>query len=607
MKRLLACACTLALSLGMLAVCAPLAASAASPFAFNGSMSEETLLQYCSRAVTFEGLCGEGGDENMLIKEDIRMLQRTGAKLVSRAALFAWNSTTAEQVQKHYAYAEKTAAMVHEADPEIILEAFVAEIVRKSYVENISIPAWVFEAFGHTPENRNFRFEDIINKEKGPDYWGANAGYPDYSNQETLYWYYYCIRRYIDIGFECIHIQENDEQDLSEIANVDKLLTMCREYAKTKARRGVVLFHSFFSMVNGGAKVGDRLLFDIQGNGLVPNETKKEVVDGETVMKCEISHYEDCWLSWFGRSNGGEHPLGFQVEICPTILEFDNYGGNGKPGAATPSAFYNWGYDDITWFAIQPEWYRNEFLLYLDEFMKTHELTSDGKQMYYPVYPMRRVITAEAASPVTEYEPGKQASMDFLFDYAGSVENIGVEVANDGSIQLKTVGFYRANRQSDGCPNGFNQEDTIRRIFLGDAPEDSRFDTVVLPDGYQPDGTGSPLTTTQRATTRSTASNSPTATRSNAAQPSGETAGTSEMASSAPEAAQSTTGTAASTAANPSGALPADTPGNRKSPLGIVLCCVIGVLLLAGGGAGGWLFYRRKKAGASAGESGSEE
>lgn len=221
--------------------------------------------------------------------------------------------------------------MVHEADPEIILEAFVAEIVRKSYVENISIPAWVFEAFGHTPENRNFRFEDIINKEKGPDYWGTNAGYPDYSNQETLYWYYYCIRRYIDIGFECIHIQENDEQDLSEIANVDKLLTMCREYAKTKARRGVVLFHSFFSMVNGGAKVGDRLLFDIQGNGLVPNETKKEVVDGETVMKCEISHYEDCWLSWFGRSNGGEHPLGFQVEICPTILEFDNYGGNGKP------------------------------------------------------------------------------------------------------------------------------------------------------------------------------------------------------------------------------------------------------------------------------------
>lgn len=60
MKRILACACTLALSLGMLAVCAPLAASAASPFAFNGSMSEETLLQYCSRAVTFEGLCGEG-------------------------------------------------------------------------------------------------------------------------------------------------------------------------------------------------------------------------------------------------------------------------------------------------------------------------------------------------------------------------------------------------------------------------------------------------------------------------------------------------------------------------------------------------------------------
>lgn len=86
--------------------------------------------------------------------------------------------------------------------------------------------------------------------------------------------------------------------------------------------------------------------------------------------------------------------------------------------------------------------------------------------MYYPVYPMAPRHHGGGGVPGNGVRAGKQASMDFLFDYAGSVENIGVEVANDGSIQLKTVGFYRANRQSDGCPNGFNQEDTIRRIFL---------------------------------------------------------------------------------------------------------------------------------------------
>ena len=84
------------MGLGILLTAAPLgtaspslSASAASSFSFQNSMSETVLKNYLSRAVTFQGLCGEGGDENMLFDEDLRMILRTGAKFVSRAALFS--------------------------------------------------------------------------------------------------------------------------------------------------------------------------------------------------------------------------------------------------------------------------------------------------------------------------------------------------------------------------------------------------------------------------------------------------------------------------------------------------------------------------------------
>lgn len=467
------------------------AAAVQTQFDFNGNMQESVLHSFLNRAVTFQGLCGEGPRSNLLIKEDIRFLLRTGTKFVSRAAMFAWNSTLPEHVGFHFEEAEKLAAMVHAKDPQIILQAFVAEIVRKSYVDKISIPSWVFEAFGLVPENRNFRFSDIINKDKGPNYWGAEAGYPDYSNLEARLWYYYCIRKYIDAGFESIHIQEGEDQ--TEYTYVDQILTMSREYAAEKARRGLVLFHNFFSMFTGGNKIGNRLLFDIQGNGIVPIETVYE--DG--AMKCKIGDYRvpGNELQWLGRSAGGQHPLGFNVDACPTLLEFDNYGPDpaGTPGVSNGVAFYTWGYDDITWFAMQPDWYREEFLRYVRDYLSSHCLDSEDDQVYYCMYPVRRVITPVNELPERLYTPGNLYSTDFIFDYCdASQENIKLEFHEDRSFTLSSKGFYRANRTGDGCPNGFGEEDLIREFFLGvNAPEDQSLLTAVLPDGYAADVTSS--------------------------------------------------------------------------------------------------------------------
>ncbi|MBQ4153375.1 MAG: hypothetical protein IJD11_03370, partial [Oscillospiraceae bacterium] len=45
-------------------------------------------------------------------------------------------------------------------------------------------------------------------------------------------------------------------------------------------------------------------------------------------------------------------------------------------------------------------------------------------------------------------------------------EKIEAKKQEDGSYLLKTTSEYHANTQSDGCPNGFNQEETIKKIFL---------------------------------------------------------------------------------------------------------------------------------------------
>ncbi len=561
-------------------------------FTFNGTMSEAVLRRYLSRAVSGLGICAEQKDD-LILEENIRFLRRTGAKFVSRAAVFAWTCTSAAQVETHFSLAKAHAKTIHDADPEIILQAFAAEIVRRSYVDSIAIPNWVFEAFGEKPEKRNFRFADIISEKLGADYWGNDAGYPDWSRPEAQRWYYWCIRRYIDCGYESIHMQETmrrvgESGYAEELAALDRVMGLCRDYARTHARRGIVLFHSFFSMQDGGCKIGDRLLFDIQGNGLVPNETAYN--DSTGAYECRISEPNGSyWCTWLGRAAGGKHPLGFTCETCPTLLEFDNYGQQGELNVSNGPAFGTWGFDDISWFATQPASYRNQFLLYIEKYTKTHCLSSQNGRQYYILFPMRRCITASPLDPTVDYTPGKDFSADFLADYA-EWDDIDVQVKFGGRYTLKSTGYYVANRQSDGCPNGFGQEDTIRQIFLGkNAAEDPALTRVVLPQAYRSSSSG----TTTRAANRQ---------ETTAARPAQTSAGASGT-----KADESRVTQAAGTPGETTGEQPADpTFGSaeessrvqpepaRKTPLTAVVLPIAGVLLAAAGGAAVWRYKRKK-------------
>ncbi|MHB1452673.1 MAG: hypothetical protein ACYCYM_01790 [Saccharofermentanales bacterium] len=461
--------------------------NAATNFTFNGSMSKEVLRNYASRAVT-SWIVLEGNDLDPIFEEDLRMTLRIGAKYLGRAASFSWSGNwSATQINEHFRLAKERAAIIHKADPEIILQGGVFEIVYKNTVNNTVIPAWVFEDFGLPVEKRNFRYTDVAfpaGHEYGPGFWGngPDAAIPKIANVEAQMYFYYNICRYIDAGFEAIHLGQTEKmmyyQNENNAVEWDRVTTLGRAYAKKHARRGVVLFDGHSNLDSPGIKVGNRLILDIQAAALVPNETRK--LNG--AMECEISHFSDNWLQWIGRTGGGMHPLGFQIDTNFTILEFDNYGGNGKPGVATPQAFYVWGYDDITWFALQPEWYRNQFLLECDAFLKTNVLDSTGKQVYFLQPCLRRVLTS---NQTMDYKPGSSFNVDFVLDYLGTEKTKYTYDEATKIFSLTVTKDYRANRQSDGCPNGSSQENTIREIFLGkNAPENPELLKIVLPPAY---------------------------------------------------------------------------------------------------------------------------
>jgi len=423
--------CMILPSAGALSGAAEAPQDAASPFGFSGGMGREVLRNYASRAVTYAGLCAEGTAPDPYFEDGLRMIRDTGAKLIGRAAYYDWSGDLdAGQVEAHYRLAAERAALAHEADPELILQACVFEIVFRGTAESTPVPPWVFRAFCLPARQRNFRYDRIRWfrwSDKGTGFWGTQtpSAVPCIARLETQMYFYWKICRYIDAGYEAIHLGQAELMAggcrLSTLA-WGRVLRLARAYAKTHARRGVVLFDGH--VVNLGAmKIGGRLLLDLQSAPLYPQETRAE---NGALMAEPVRHSDDA-SKHIGRETGGVHPLGFRTDAQVSIYEFDNWdGGNGRPGVASPGEIYCWGYDDITWFALQPAWYRDQFLLECAAFFRQTRPDADGKQVHFLQPAMRRVV--QGAPGIYE---------------------------------------YRANNPGPACPDGFGQEDTIRAIFAG--------------------------------------------------------------------------------------------------------------------------------------------
>lgn len=387
-------------------------------YEFKNTISFETLCAYLSRAVTYNNALTSPS-----IDDDLRMLTELEACFVGRSA-YVWELTPDDE--DHFRRAKAFTQRIHAQIPHMICQAGVFEAVYPG-VDDIPIPAWVFEDLDEPVESRNFRYDDMF----GPDFeavyrwrkFGDGCQVPDFRLPETRRWFYYRCCRYIEAGYEAIHLGQphlyaGKDMGYREYA---KLLAQVRKYASQHARRGLVLLDAH----THGIVVDGHLLFDLHSRPM----SARTLVDTPYRLV----------LQQKGESLGGITPSGWECESLPYIVEVDNWGGWSVPpdewhDMEKRKALGRWGWDDVSWLAHQDEDTRNNFMAYAYRWLRLQDPVG------FFQYPTRRLL---AESPVTRK------------NFFGKMEEMH---------------HYYANRPSAECSLGFGQEDAIHEAWTQAEP-----------------------------------------------------------------------------------------------------------------------------------------
>ena len=386
-----------------------------SPYYFDGSISREVLENYLDRSVTAGNFLvpGDAGQYKFPYRwDDVRMLKNIGAKFIGRA-LYRWGNESDFGDPIFFTYAKDYIEQLHAFDPEIIFQGCIFESISND-VNNLAIPAWVFEAFNLPVEKRNFNASEMTKREGSEAGRSTGGRCPLVHNMETKLWFYYVAKSFIDIGIEAFHLGQVEliGRDDPDKTHYKEILDMIRSYAKKHARRHYVLLDGH-TPKHGFIKDGVSLL-DFNSFPL----RIKEVPDTPTEGYLEVGNSDGL----FGKSLGAISPSGWVAESMPYLVEFDNFGVRRDPPlGVSNNDIYCWGYDDITWFAVQTEEYRNKWLWYAFDWIR-------------------------------KTDPNGHLQMCVIRMIYGPTANA-------------TLGSYFANTRSLACPIGFSQEETIKEIW----------------------------------------------------------------------------------------------------------------------------------------------
>lgn len=377
-------------------------------------ITEEVLGNYLDRSVTMAFFLvpnhPEGRRTYPYHADDIRLIKNIGAKFIGRA-IYRWGGESLLNDPGFWSDAQALIDTLHAFDPEIVFQGCLFEIISED-VDEVKIPAWVFDDFGMPDENRNFSYENMLNVQGiFVDHWRQGSSVPDISRIESQLWFYYLAGSYINLGIEAFHLGQveligmNDPERTAWV----ELLAKIREYAATHARRNWVLLDAH---VPKGDMIRDGIsLIDFNSFPLRIKEIPEKAYEG----KLEVNYLD----ALFNKSKGCISPSGWACENLPYLVELDNYGRSRIPDVADTTSIFVWGWDEISWFSLQPEQYRNEWLQYAFEWLR--ETDPDGHLQM----PVSRMI----------------------------------------SCPNETAGSYRAATKSEACPIGYSQEETIKEIW----------------------------------------------------------------------------------------------------------------------------------------------
>ncbi len=370
-------------------------------YSFHGSISREVLENYLARSMTFSLALGK---DDQSIDESLRFLSSTKPKFVGRA-IGIWGSEDKMNDKVWLDSAQERFAMIHELDSLIVLQCAMFEIITDK-VNKVPIPKWVFEEFDLPYEKRNFRYEDMLldgGRYSNRDFWAKNQSVPNIVKLETQMWFYYLAATYIDLGIEAIHFGQVALIGSNDNFNLDNFYSCVDRIRSYAAKNARRGYVLIDAHTPLGGIINDKgeLLFDFHSFPV----RAKELPDRPCEAVLEVNYLDAIYKS----SMGGRSPSGWECESLPYIVEIDNYGQSPTPGKAG-AKWYIWGYDEITWFINQPTFYRNYWLEYAHRWIR---MTDPNGYLQMPGW----------------------------------------------------RGKYKANRPSAACPDGFDQEDTIIKIW----------------------------------------------------------------------------------------------------------------------------------------------
>ncbi len=385
-------------------------------FEFDGSVSKEVLCNYLSRATTISQETGDpvNGDHVVDFILDI------GAKYICRAATCWW---VTKDDYATYPQQKDLIDRVHAVDPDVVFEACIFECVSRN-VDQIPIPAYVFEAFNLPVQERNFSF-DAMCFDTGLylNQWGENTTVPDMTQIETQLFFYYRACEYIKLGYEGLHMGQVHLIGSSDAGweNWTYVLGKIREFAQENARRHFVFINAH---THGIYDFDGFLMFDFHTYPSRPaNEGTAE--QAPTEDNPQRAYYEKFYNdSIYGKSLGGLTHSSWSCDSLPYLVELDNYGiDNDKLFVPQTPDTECWGMDEISWFGTQPDWYRHYFLKYAYDYVSN---TAEGDGFF--AMPGQRTAT--------------------IFD----------------ASKTKIGGPYRAYN-SENHPQGFDDQQIIKQIW----------------------------------------------------------------------------------------------------------------------------------------------
>lgn len=379
----------------------------------NG-ISENVLNNYLSRAITMVYFLTpfktEGKFTYPYHADDVRMIKNTGAKFIGRS-IYCWGGENRFNDPEYWQKAKGLINEMHQFDKDIIFQSCIFEIVTEQ-VNDVPIPAWVFKEFDLPVETRKFSYINMLNKQgKLVDHWRKGSSVPDVTEQETQLWFYFLAGSFINIGCEAIHL---GQIELIGMNDPDKkawasVIAKIRLLAKQKARRNWVLLDAhvpYGGMVKDGKSLLDFNTFPLR---------IKEVVEKPYDGILEVNYLD----ALYNKSKGGITPSGWKATHVPYLVEFDNFGRSSKPNVADTNSHFIWGWDEISWYALQPQNTRNSWLKYAYKWIKEN-------------------------------------------DPYGHLQMPGCRMI---SCPNESAGSYRANTSSPDCPIGYGQEKTIKELW----------------------------------------------------------------------------------------------------------------------------------------------